>query len=259
MKRISLVGLCLAAVFAFGATSAFAAAPTYKVCVKAAKSGKTYTGKYNDKNCTEANAKSEGKYELASWASAKKKGFKTKSGKSTLYSYIPSVGIAGTVVCAKDKGEGEITGESTSKSTVIFEKCESSGFKCTSTGESKAGDIKTNPLLGTLVNLEGGKVGQVVEAVGGGASAEFSCEGHLHVITVGSLVGEETGNNGVISKEATLAFHVNSKTGEQEPGEAEGTPHTLYSEIESEAFTGTLPSGEETEDAIKGEAEGIYG
>jgi hypothetical protein len=258
MKRISLVGLCLAAVFAFGATSAFAAAPTYKVCVKAAKSGKTYTGKFNDKNCTEANAKSEGKYELASWASAKKKAFKTKSGKSTLYSYIPGVGIAGTVVCAKDKGAGEITGPSTSKSVVTFEKCESSGFKCTSTGEAKKGAIQTNTLIGTLVSLEGGKVGQVVEAEGGGASAEFSCEGHLHVITVGSLVGEETGNNGVISKDATLAFHVNSKTGEQEPGEAEGTPHTLYSEIESEAFTGTLPSGEETEDAITGEAEGIF-
>jgi hypothetical protein len=239
MKRISMVGLCLAAVFAFGATSAMAAAPTYKACIKASPKN---SGNYTEKLCaTKAGTPGTGGYELASYKSAKKLGFKTKSGKSTLYSYIPGVGIAGTVVCAKDKGEGEITGESTSKSVVIFEKCESSGFKCTSTGESKAGDIKTNPLKGTLVNLEGGKVGQVVEAEGGGASAEFGCEGHLHVITVGALVGEETGNNGVISKDATLAFHVNSKTGEQEPGEAEGTPHTLYSEIESEAFTGTLP------------------
>jgi hypothetical protein len=257
MKRISMVALCIAAVFAVAATSAMAAAPTYKACIKAVPKN---SGNYTEKACaTKAGTPGTGGYELASYKSAKKLGFKTKSGKSTLYSYIPGVGIAGTVVCAKDKGEGEITGESTSKSVVIFEKCESSGFKCTSTGESKAGDIKTNPLKGTLVNLEGGKVGQVVEAEGGGASAEFGCEGHLHVITVGALVGEETGNNGVISKDATLAFHVNSKTGEQEPGEAEGTPHTLYSEIESEAFTGTLPSGEETEDAIKGEALGIFG
>lgn len=257
MKRISLVGLCLAALFAFGAASAMAETPTYKTCIKASPKN---SGNFTNKECTAAaGTPGTGKYELAAYNAGKSVAFKTKSGKSVLYSYIPGVGIAGTVECAKDKGEGTITGPSTSESVVLFEKCTSSGFKCTSTGETKAGNIKTNKLLGTLVNLEGGKVGQVVEAAGGGASAEFDCEGHLHVTTVGSLVGEETGNVGTVSKSANLAFTVNKATGEQEPGEAEGTPHTLYSEIESEAYTGPLPSGEETADAIKGEALGIFG
>jgi hypothetical protein len=267
MKRISMVALCIAAVFAFAATTAMADdgdtgyLPTFKVCIKAAKSGKTYTGKFNDKACTEANAKSEGKYELASWEHAKKKAFKSSSGKSTLYSYIPKVGIAGTVTCSKDKGAGEITGKDDATATVTFEKCESSGFKCTSPG-AKAGDIKTNTLYEELVWLNpptDTEVGVVVEAAGGGVSAEFNCEEHLKVKTVGSLVGKITGDVGAISKDLTETFTVNKTTGEQEPGEAEGEPHSLYSEIESEAFTGTLPSGEETADLAKGEALGIFG
>jgi hypothetical protein len=262
MKRISMVALCIAAVFAFAATSAMASgAPTFKVCAKATKVGKTYTGKYNDKACTESNPKSEGKYELEGYKSAKKLGFKSKSGKSVLYSYIPKVGIAGTVECAKDKGEGTITGESTATAVVIFEKCESSGFKCTSAGE-KAGNIKTNTLDQQLVWLNAPtdtEVGVVVEAPSEGPSASFNCEEHLKVTTIGSLVGKITGNVGAISKEFSETFSVNKTTGEQIPGEAEGTPHSLYSAIESEAFTGTLPSGEETADAVKGEALGIYG
>ena len=119
--------------------------PTYKTCIKAAKVGKEYTGNYTEKACATKSAPGKGEYELASYTKAKKLDFKSKSGKSTLYSYIPGVGVAGTVVCAKDKGVGTITGERTAESVVTFEKCESSGFKCTSTG-AKAGDIVTNPL-----------------------------------------------------------------------------------------------------------------
>jgi hypothetical protein len=261
MKRISMVALCLAAVFAFGATSAMASTvPTYKTCIKAAKVGKEYTGNYTEKACATKSAPGKGEYELASYKSAKKLGFKSKSGKSTLYSYIPGVGVAGTVVCAKDKGVGTVTGERTAESVVTFEKCESSGFKCTSTG-AKAGDIVTNPLNEELVWINEGKdeVGDVVEAVSHGASASFNCEGHLKVTTVGSLVGVQTGDINTVSKSENLAFSVNSPAkGEQVPAEAEGTPHSLYSEIESEAFTGTLPSGEETADEVKGEALGVF-
>ncbi len=66
MKSMRILGLCLAAVFALSAiavSSAAAAQPEYKTCGKATKIVKTYTGKYTDKNCSEVNAKSEGKYE----------------------------------------------------------------------------------------------------------------------------------------------------------------------------------------------------
>ena len=67
MRRISIVGLLLAAVFALSAlasSSALAAGgPEYLACGKAAKSGKKYTGKYANKTCSEVSATSEGKYE----------------------------------------------------------------------------------------------------------------------------------------------------------------------------------------------------
>jgi hypothetical protein len=265
MKRISMVALCVAALFAFAATSAMADetdsgyTPTFKVCVKAVPKN---TGNYTDKACSiKSSPAGTGKYELAPWTSAKKKGFKSKSGPSTLYSYIPKVGIAGTVTCAKDKGEGELTGKDDATAVVTFEKCTSSGFKCTSAGQ-KAGNIKTNTLELELVWLNpptDTEVGVVVEAPGEGPSASFNCEEHLKVTTIGSLVGKITGDVGAISKTFTEAFTVNKTTGEQIPGEAEGTPHSLFSAIESEAFTGTLPSGEETSDAVKGEALGIFG
>src|ERR1700742_3734355 len=92
MRRIKMMGLCLVAVLAVAAvavSSASAALPEYKVCAKATKVGKTYTGEFTDKLCSAKSGTKEGKYELESWEAAKKKGFKGKNGVSTLTSYIP--------------------------------------------------------------------------------------------------------------------------------------------------------------------------
>ncbi len=273
MKLIRIVGLCLAAVFALSAvaaTSASAAAPEYKVCAKAAKSGKTYTGKYNNKTCSEVNAKGEGKYELESWEAAKKKEFKGKNGVSTLDSYIPASEsepwkggtVVGDVTCKSGKSVGDITGPKTSTVTVEFKTCTSEGKKCTSPG-AKTGSIVTKKLTSTLGYIDEGKaVGSLVEAGAGGGdpSAEFTCEG-LGILTTGSVIGVNSVNVNTVSKAATQTFAVNKNGGQEVvfgefPEGITGPAHFLLSYITPDEVT--LPSGEDTTSTLTGEAMEIY-
>ncbi len=266
MRRIKMMGLCLVAVVALAAvavSSASAALPEYQVCAKAAKVGKTYTGKFSDKNCSVAEPKGEGKYELESWEAAKKKGFKGKNGVSTLDSYIPEneatpwTGgtVVGVVSCKSGKSEGEITGAKTSTVTVEFKTCTSEGKKCTSAGQ-KAGVIKTKLLNATLGYIEPGVVGSDVEAADKGVSAAFNCEG-LEVVTIGSVIGVNSGNVNKVSKEGVQTFNVNAKGGQEvvfgefPENEITGPAHFLLSKITPPGVT--LPSGEKTTSTLKGE------
>jgi hypothetical protein len=272
MRRIKMMGLCLVAVFAIAAvavSSASAALPEYKVCAKAEKVGKVYNGKYNDKLCTSENGKSEGKYELKGWEAAKKFALKGKNGVSTLDSYIPESEsepwkggtVAGVVTCKSGKSAGEITGPKTATITVEFKTCTSEGHKCTSPGQ-KAGVIKTKLLSATLgyINKEAKTVGSDVEAADKGVSAEFSCE-VLEIVTVGSVIGVNSGNINKISKEGTQTFNVNAKGGQEvvfgefPENPITGPAHFLLSKITPPGVT--LPSGEKTTSVLKGEAEMI--
>jgi hypothetical protein len=270
MRRIKMMGLCLVAVLALAAvavSSASAALPEYKVCAKATKVGKFYTGKFNDKNCTSANEAGTGKYELKNWEAAKKKGFKGKNGVSTLDSYIPEneatpwTGgtVVGIVTCKTGKSAGEITGPKTSTVTVEFKTCTSEGKKCTSAGQ-KAGVIKTKLLSATLGYIKAGVVGSDVEAADKGVSAAFNCEG-LEISTVGSVIGTNSGNINKISKEGVQTFSVNGKGGQEvvfgefPENELTGPAHFLLSHITPPGVT--LPSGEATTSALKGESEMI--
>jgi len=269
MRRIKMMGLCLVAVLALAAvavSSASAALPEYKTCVKAPKVGKTIpTGEFSDKNCSVAAP--GGKYKLGSWSEAKKQGFKGKNGVSTLDSYIPEneatpwTGgtVVGTVSCKSGKSVGEITGPKTSTVTVEFKTCTSEGKKCTSTGQ-KTGTIKTALLSATLGYIEPGVVGSDIEAVSKGASASFSCEG-LEIVTVGSVIGVNTGNVNKFSKEGTQTFNVNAKGGQEVVfGEFPESPitgpaHFLISKITPPGVE--LPSGQKTTSVLKGENEEI--
>lgn len=250
MKRIRMVGLCLVAVFAMtavAAASASAAAPEYLVCGKAAKVGKTYTGKFSNKECTDSVA-TGGKYELAPYTSAKKLALKTKSGASSLDVYIPGKGIAGETTCAKSKGEGTITGAKTATAVITFEKCEEAGKVCTSLqAGTKKGEIVTQTLDETLVASSSSKTGVANEVKGGGAgnlSASFNCEG-AEFITTGTVAGEVTAV-GVASKSQSLVFEIT----------AEGAPKIASAEplLTDVVGTATLPSGEDVTTEIKGEA-----
>lgn len=273
MRRIRIAGFWVMVVCVLGAlaaSGAWAAAPEFKVCAKAKKVGKTYTGKYNNKTCSEPNAKGEGKYELESWLAGKKKTFKGKGGAGTLDAYLPSneaepwAGgtVLGKVSCKSAKVTGEVTGAKNATATVEFKTCTSEGKKCKSAG-AKTGTIRTEKLQITLGYIDSGKaVGALVEGGAGGAdpSAEFTCEG-LELLATGSVIGVASGNINTVSKSYSLAFAVNAKGGQEVvtgefPEGITGSEHYLKSFIQPTDLR--LPSGEDTTALITGEEAEIY-
>jgi hypothetical protein len=214
MKRMRVMGLCLAALFALCAMVVASAsaetAPSYKVCVKAAKSGKLYTGKYTDSKCSKAASEAEikegkkNKYERAEWTSAKKKGFKGKNKGNPHNNLInPLTGEGkpgkneGTTECTKESVVGEVTGPKTEKWKTVYTHCEAQESECNTAG-AKNGEIKTEELEGTLVflNKEKTKVGPRVKGLGkGGELAQYEClGGTLKVEVYGEVMAEVTGN-----------------------------------------------------------------
>jgi hypothetical protein len=161
MKRIRIVGLCLVAVFAVSAVaaasaSAYPAYPEYKICVKAKKVGKTYTGEYTEKACkTKASPAKTGKYELEEWKEGDHWTFASKSKTSTL-NVTSTVDIPENVVCKKDTAKGEVVfGGYYTEETITFEGCKANGSKtqpCENAGKEK---ITIGPRLGLLGYLPG--------------------------------------------------------------------------------------------------------
>jgi hypothetical protein len=152
MKRITIVGLSLVAVFAFSAmASSSAFAGEYGVCVKAAKEGKKYTGNYTEKNCVTKSGTKEGKYEWSPYPgpAGTKWTFTSKGGSATLST------AQGSITCKKNTDSGEITGAKTDVDTVTFVECTNSvfGTNCynvESTKEGKKGGtiiVKTDTKL----------------------------------------------------------------------------------------------------------------
>jgi hypothetical protein len=259
MKRISMVGLCLVAAFAFSAMAVSSASASvvlhlYEECVKE-------KGAPLEKGCGKAGGK--GGYKLVSAVGQK---FTTKSKTGTLYSYIPAnekepwAGgtVVGTVVCKKSKGEGEITSPMLSTSVITFEDCTSEGKKCTG-GGAATGDIKTNP-LSTQPELWEGHVILATAPAGETPSASFNCEG-LEVVTFGSAIGKAEGNVGVASKKAHDNLVVNPKNGAPEfafyEGESGAELDILVSKITPPGVE--LPSAENVDTELKGKTEvGIF-
>jgi hypothetical protein len=146
MKRIGVVGLCLAAVFAMSAivvSSASAAAPEYGRCLKAEKIGKVYNGGYTNSSCTTASESKTGKYE---WFPGVIKNKMTTSGGKGI---LETVGHL-EVVCATETSVGEFSGTKEVKNTVVtFKGCEVAGTKCSTTGAGD-GELVTKPLEGII-------------------------------------------------------------------------------------------------------------
>jgi hypothetical protein len=204
--------------------------PEYRVCVKAPKSGKQFTGEFTDKLCSTKSPTQTGEYELASWQAAKKLAFTGKAGSSTLEVYTPEstsepwrggVGKA-TVQCKSGKVAGEITGAKTSTLTIAFKGCSLEGEKCASAG-AKPGEVDSEPLQETLGSSSAG-VSSEIEPAGGGV-ANFSCGG-TSVIVSGSLIGVDSGDVNAISKTSALTFAVNAHGGQEVVfGEFAGISH----------------------------------
>lgn len=262
MKRMRILGLALVAVFALGAVAASgaSAAPTFYECVKTSK------GKYTDKACSVVSATSEGKYELKEGVGTKGKGLKGKAiGTSKLHTFIPGKGDV-PVECGKAKDTATpVLPNKITDAVTEFSKCKAAGAPCQS--GSKKEVIVTAPLSGELGIISGSKVGVLLKPESGTYLAEFDCTDVAHIRTLGSLIGEQTGDINTISKESELAFTIQTKEYGFGPSvvnnpthfEGEAGEHILLTELEAEGSStfepaGGLPSGQEGAVANKGEA-----
>ncbi len=261
MKRFMVVGLALVAALAFSAmavSSAGAATPTYKTCGKAAQKNK---GNYSDKICkTKVGGPGAetgtGKYErFAGISKAKKTAFKGKNvgephnnlvdptcpkGKFNTTSHkceeegkataSEPADLAGTTTCQKEKVTGAVTSETNTEWTTAYSKCEALESACTTKGATKAGEINTDKLKSTLVELNAAETepGLLVEGLGkkGGAEetgelAQYEClGGALNVEVYGTILAKTGGNleeaNGTTKafvKEGPLALQSNTYIG----------------------------------------------
>jgi hypothetical protein len=229
MKRIGIVGLCLAAMFALsamGASSAFAG--EYGVCAKAAKVGKTYTGKYEDKNCTKEEAsKTGGKYEWDPYPgpAGTKWGYTSKSKTAILE------GEAGNITCKASTDVGEVTGVKSDVDQTTFTDCILSLTKESCQNTATKGSIETDKNVTTLIdNGEKGDSGkepapgevwtQFTGEVGATGFngvpndlAEWECSG-IPFVSDGSLSGVTTEDVNVMSTKSKTVF--NKSVGEQD-------------------------------------------
>ncbi len=207
MRRTKTLGLCLIAVFALAAAAAANASaettPTWYECAKAAKVGKTYTGKFTNKTCTEASAESKGEYELKEGI-GKAKEFKGKGGVAVLH--IKTFAGDDTVTCQSSKETGKLELPNRESNVVVkFSKCKALETKvCTSAG-AKAGEIALPPMKGELGYVEENVVGLKLESEAHpgytGLIVAFSCE-DLEATVTGGLIGTVGKDVNVIDKES---------------------------------------------------------
>ncbi len=150
---------------------------------------------------------------------------------------VPALGTEMT--CAKGKGLGSLTGPKDGEETVTLSKCSTRGKKCNSVG-AKAGTVKTEPILTTLgyINKAENRAGVSFKAASGETTIKIECEG-LKAETLGSVIGEETGNVGAASKTSTL--HLTAEGAHQIPESFEGGPkETVGFKLEGGLFEATV-------------------
>ncbi len=212
MRHLRMVGLCLIAVFALAAItagSASAKSPEWGKCE--AQVG----GKYADGNCQTKASKGAGAFEWHKGASLPNVPFtgESQGGGGVLWGGFlecrhgppltktpPSRSKCeeggGEVVsngalpieCEKENATGEAAGKSGIANVhVTFKGCALNGnIPCHNEGAAE-GEIKTNPLKGSLgvINKEAKEIGALLEpAVKHGAFATFTCSGNI-IIRVG--------------------------------------------------------------------------
>ncbi len=265
MRHLRFVGLCLVAVFAFGAVSAASASAAEPALYECAKAGKetvewkegapgkektkkkaVYTGGYLDKKCTEATSADvyrikgahpgpEGKYELQEGV-GKGKEFKGKGAGADLETPV------GEVRCTSSADAGKFTGPKTGYLTATFKSCATLGHKCNSVGAA-TGEIKTEELEGEVGYISGGggsspRVGVDLKPKTGSVMALFTCNPEeLHLRVTGSVIGEVEPTYNRFTKEATVKLL--SSSGHQAIEKMEGgVKDTL---LEESLFGGTLP------------------
>ena len=206
--------------------------PEWMVCGKAAKSGMDELGQFTSKECsTESKVENGGKYELENLGNAKKTTAVGK-GKSTR---LNIAGI-GTVTCGSTASTIAIK-IWTRRWWVTIGKdsteCFLAGQTCTTAG-AKAGEIRSNPLMGWLVYLSERQHGLLVKAEEGTSLESFTCGGTEFNVT-GSELGTVSGNSDKTSATSTQTFSASGSTPAFSTYEfSEEAPNTLSVEVNKE-------------------------
>jgi len=245
VRQVRILGLALVAVFACTALVAAAAsansfAPEFAKCVKSAKVGKEYTGKFANKSCTEATT--GGKYELAS---AEGTAFTGKSKTTTIHA-VSAAGKAEVITCKKDSIKGVIVGPSQVSATVTFEDCANENKEPCGTGGKITSPGSYGLLLRWLNEAE-----TEDGALSAAPTGSFSCGSALFELEF-ALAGTIAANGST----ATIAYSVNG-SGEQKhqftyaEGEPNG-PYHLFTEVSGIEHEATLVG----EEALK--MKGVY-
>ncbi|HEX3909777.1 MAG TPA: hypothetical protein VHW67_03620 [Solirubrobacteraceae bacterium] len=184
---LAVAALCVSVV-AVG--SASAAAPEFGRCLKVAKIGKTYNGKYTDKGCTKeatAKEKEEGKKNKYEWLPGGVKLGQTSTGGKAI---LQEVGKYAVGCNSESSSGGEYSGTKEVKKLVVkFQGCHVPPFICTSPGHP-AGELETKELEGRAVWKNEAKHEAALDlypAHGAEQFIAFSC-GALTVEVRGSLL-----------------------------------------------------------------------
>jgi hypothetical protein len=245
MKRMSIVGLCLTAMFAFSlmaVASASAAPPEFGRCLK--QTG----GKYENSGCTKvAKEASKEKYEwYAAFGSAKpleKTGFKAHQKESTLAT-LETVGGTKITCKAEENNGAAYTGNKTvGKIVAHFSGCETGGQACNSAGEP-SGHITTFGLKGLIgyekvvAEASKDKVEAQLTPESGTALAKFECS-VIHVEVIGCVAHPVSANK--MNIKTTEKF--SAKKGEQKPDKFAGGPEDECA-LESNSGTGFEEAGQ---------------
>jgi len=215
MKRITIMGLCLVAMFATSAVvtaSASAALPEFtgycKVVKKVIKCGL---------------------FPIPFTSSEKTTTFETADES-----------VTGKVVCKAAKDKGQITGPKTDTEEMTFTGCKLGKLTCTQKGIAS---IKTVPLESEIgyINSAAKEVGDDLKPAGGGTIlVEFEC-GETKIWVEGSIIGRITPINVAPQKLFHVTFtSVGASPGHQNPSSFEGgpndTPFCSFSNLKTTYF-----------------------
>jgi hypothetical protein len=222
MRRTKILGLCLVAVFAFTAfsvASASATAPEFGRCLKQATkslsnfdSGKCVKLASEDTG-TEAEKLKKGNFQW--FPGVVKTKFTTKIKEGTIAT-LETVG--GTkITCTGETSTGEyLNTKEIGKMVAKFTGCETSGFKCESTGAG-AGNISTAPLGGPIgfetevVPASKDHVANELHSEAGNV-AEITCVG-IKVVVNGSVLHKIAAN----AMKLTATEKFTASKGKQKP------------------------------------------
>ena len=250
MKRIRIIGLCLAAIFASTAIVATGASaeepPEVGRCLKLAG------GKFKDGGCKVNSVPGEEKFEwypayiggvLNETPSTPKLKYTFESKPETI---IQLETTSGSVITAKTQSAtGEWTGEKTNMSqNVVFKGVEFKGFKCKSTNPpaTSEGEVRVKDLDGNIGIYKKGETkakdkvaNRLVPKDGSGIFTEFKCS-IIPVVVRGAVLYPITAN-AMKCAPTPVTVKFTGSHGKQKPDRfVGGEKETLESSIEGGPF-----------------------